>query len=268
MLRRVCLAAVLCMLVPAALSEVRIFFTSSVQPYGLTKPMNALGPSFGAGLDAATEDADGNPVDPPLQVAAFPTYSTAIPYVDVAQGDFVYVWVQLYSTGAVGTPTNLPTAGTLFSMTLSVQGNPSDVAWYCVNNSNGDGRKRWEGAATPPDYPEFSNKLMQNLSAVTAYGIKNSSTADPTQLWSGGSNNGTTGRIALLGAIKPSLADEGRFGITVALEQGTGAPLVAYRPPTGSPYPVTTVSGQYEVFPAEPASVALLGLAVLMLRRR
>jgi hypothetical protein len=268
MLRRVCLAAVLCMLVPAALSDVRIFFTNSSDPYGLTKPQNAFAPSFGAGLDAATEDADGNPVDPPLQVAAFPAYSTAIPWPDPSRAEFVYIWIQLYSTGSLGDPTYLPTNGTLFSMTLSVQGNPSDVAWYCVNNSNGDGRKRWEGAATPPDYPEFSHATMQNLTAVTAYGIKNASAADPTQLWSGGANNGTTGRIALLGAIRPGPDDLGFFGITVAIEQGTGAPLVAYRPTSGSPYPVTTISGQYMAGIPEPASVALLGLAVLMLRRR
>ncbi len=266
MQRKLVLGLLLCAWVPASWADVRIFFTSSTEPYGLVNPANALTPSFGQGLDAATEDADGNPLDPPLAVSAFPTYSTQIPSVKSTKGEFVYIWMQLYSTGAAGSPTYLPTNGTLFSMTLSVQGSPEKVAWYRVDNANGDGRLRWQGAATAPDYPEFSNFTMQNLSAVTTYGIKNSSTADPTQLWSGGANG--TGRIALLGAIKPSLSDIGLFGITVATEPGTGDPLVAYRTPTGTSYPVTVTSGWFDANTPEPATLLLLSLASLLARRR
>ncbi len=253
-------------LVAMANADVRLFFTSSTSANGIVTPANALHPSFGLGLDAASEDVDGNPVTPALAVTQFPTYSTEIPTVDAAKGEFVYIWAQLYSVGTAPAPTALPTNGTLFSMTLSTQGSPTKVAWYVVDNSNGDGRKRWEGAATAPDYPEFSNTSMQNLSAVTAYGIKNSSTADASQLWSGGANG--TGRIALLGAIMPSLADAGLdLGITIPTESGTGAPLVAYRSATAGSYPVTTISGMYHVIP-EPASMLLLGLAGLLIRRR
>lgn len=255
-------------LVVAANADVRIFFTSSTSAYGIANPANALTPSFGLGLDAASEDADGNPVTPALAVTQFPTYSTEVPTVDAAKGEFVYIWVQFYSTGTAPAPTALPTNGTLFSATLSTQGSPADVAWYRVDNANYDGKLRWQGAATAPDYPEFSNTSMQNLSAVTAYGILNNGTANASQLWSGGANNGTTGRIALLGAIKPSLADAGLdLGITIPTESGTGAPLVAYRSPTAGSYPVTTISGMYHVIP-EPASMLLLGLAGLLIRRR
>ncbi len=257
MLRRVCLVAVVCMLVPAALSDVRIFFTKSSDPYGLTKPQNAFAPSFGAGLDAAEFDVDENPLDPPLAVAAFPTYRPAVSHTDPTR-EFLYVWVQFYSTGAPGDPNYLPVNGTLVSLTLAVHASPDAIAWYRVDNSNSiDGLKRWGGAATAPNYPEF-RQLNQDLNSGAAYGIMNSSTANPTQLWSGGSNNGTSGRIALLGAIKPSFADVVTFRVT--------APQATYRTPDGSTYPVATSVASW--FIPEPASVLLLGLAGPLMRRR
>ncbi len=273
MYRKLCLSVVLYALVSTAWTDVRFFFTSSASPYGIMNPANALTPSFGLGLDAASEDADGNPVTPALAVAQFPTYSTAVPTVDITKGEFVYVWMQLYSVGGYPTfpqtapSTCLATGGVLFSATLTATGNPDKVAWYRVDNANSDGRLRWQGAATPPDYPEFAHATMQSLTAVTAYGIKNASTADPSQLWSGGANG--TGRIALLGAIKPSQA--GEFTIVIPLEAGTGLPLLAYRGHVSgsdyASYSVLPVFGTYHVIP-EPASMLLLGLAGLLIRRR
>jgi hypothetical protein len=254
-------------LVAAANADVRFYFTASTDAaYGLTNVGNALKPGLEGSVD--TDDSNG---DPAYGVTAYPTFNAAnIPTVDYTKNEFVYVWVQFYSTGTAPTfpqtaaSTYVPNNGKLFSATLTATGDPAKVAWYRVDNQVGDGTLRWQGAATAPDFPEFTDPTEIALTAVTSYGIQNKTAANPYQLWSGNAG----GRVALLGAIKPSKA--GDFTINVPAETGTGLPLLAYNAVIGgaaTSYAVLPVFGSYHVIP-EPASMLLLGLAGLLIRRR
>lgn len=127
--------------------------------------------------------------------------------------------------------------------------------YYLQNDLSGDAlNKRWDGTATAPDYPEWHNN-PQTMVAVHSAGISNGSTV-PSNMFlhqAGTGTNPYTG-VALLGAFPVS--PNKTYTIAI-LQWGYSSP----------PYPTIAPAGVFQSVP-EPASVLLLGLAGLLIRRR
>jgi hypothetical protein len=256
-----------------AAGDVRVFVTNSASGYGL----DLLGPQGdGTGTDPEHEDW---PIDP-----LRPTYSTvdaggdnsytydyyysyyrvaAYPPIDApsgtpespilinsAAGEFGYLWFQYRNE-----PSDASIRGG-FQMTVAGTGAPAtelEITYYLQNDRNTLGRKRWDGTATPPDYPEWRN-WSQVLLYVTANGLPNSSD-DPSnmfdrQAWGG---SGWTG-VGLLGAVTGQPGD-------TAYEYR----LTFFDYPNGVPQ-----QGEHAFFKfvPEPPGLMLLAVAVVALRRR
>ena len=257
MKKALCVVAVLA-LATVASGTVRIFVTSSGDLYGLENPANAFIPTvstvFANGVNVNGfdywADYDGTlpgPIRPGSYPPANAPTGTAANPVEIQPGDFAYVWLQFQSEPA-GAKINWLSNITVREYGMTV---PAAVTtnWYlCNNTSNVIGDKRWDGTATPPDYPEWHGN-PQICVAITAYGLKNLFADLPWNLWKGG-----PARMALLGAVQAP-AD----GTTYELHLQE---ICYFNGPTPS---VTT--GFFQFVP-EPASWLLLALAAALPRRR
>jgi len=276
MSRKLAAIVVVCVLVPAALCDVRIFFTKGGTGTGLTDPAMAFQPTGGLGNDGQITDQETGATGPgPYTLTGTPpTYDPGdIPCINPALGEFVYVWLQFYSVGTVpdfdehgnpvgGASTYLPNNGVLFSASMQST-HPADqvFTWYKYDNSSPDEQGgnyyRWDNSAD-----QLTGSTV-SFTAVQGVGIKNQLGAV--------SNLGQQTRTALLGTIRPTgLGAFGLHSFTAVLDN-YGLPAFAYKISTvngGAGYPVMPVFGQYIVDIPEPAGLLLLGLAGLLIRRR
>jgi hypothetical protein len=273
-MRRYLLIAVFLGASMATLADVRVFVTSSASGYGL----DLLGPQGdGTGIDPEHEDW---PIDP-----FRPTYSTVlITGEDIYAHDYEYAYYRAAAYPPIDAPSGTPDNPILIDASagqwayvwfqfrnepvlskvngLVVQANPAGqpeeptpaltYTYYLQNNMDEYGEKRWDGPATPPDYPEWREN-PQGL--VYGYGIKNI-WDDPPNMFDNQAINGSfrTG-VALLGAVTGSAADTlYEYRITaVTYANGTN--------------PVMGEHAFFKVIP-EPQSVSLFAVAVLLRRKR
>lgn len=256
MKRALCLVVMLAM-VASASATVRVFVTSSADGYGLENNANAFTPTvstvYSNGVNENTYDYyDAGGGAGPLRPGTYPPSGSPSGdvgnpvLVDASAGAFAYVWLQFQSE---------PAGAKINGLTVRIQEDGTTTPasgltynWYLCNNVNTTGNKRWDGTATPPTYPEWHNN-PQTMVAITAYGIKNLVPAMAEQLWSGG-----TARIAMLGAIAGDASDT-KYDIVIT--------NISYASP-----PNPEVAGGVFQFTPEPASLLLMGLAGLLLRRR
>jgi len=293
-------------LVAAASAEVRLFFTASTvagKVPGTTTNAPGLAvasvptawnvPSFANTADddagnpstyANNQDYSSSVVASRLRVTTFATYSTAVPSINPkgidgiagnADDEFVYAWVQFYNETGAKLRSWMP------GVVNTTNGNSTanvGATWYRCDNQGGTPAKlRWQGFATSPAFPEFHANPI-TLAGVTAEGILNQSalaegedadengypdTYTRTEQWNlyrgddfvanGPTSQSNASRIALLGSFQPT--DNGTYSIAQFAEVDLNG-LVA-----------TPLAGSFIVTP-EPASMLLLGLAGLMIRRR
>lgn len=255
-MRKIVTVLALLALVATASATVRVFVTKSCDGYGLEDNANAFTPTvstvYANGVNENTfdyEDYDGVPG--PLRPGAYPPIDspagTCDAPVDITPpGQFAYIWLQFQSE-----PAGAKINGLAITIRECGSTDPStkvSTTYYLCNNVNLTGNKRWDGAATPPGYPEFHNN-PQTMVAITAYGIKNLNPVLAEQLWSGG-----TKRMALLGSIQAPF-DNTTYEILIT--------NISYASP-----PNPSVAGGAFRFTPEPASLLLMGLAGLLIRRR
>jgi hypothetical protein len=233
------ITALLCVGFAAANAHaiVRMFFTSSAQPYGLTEPSLAFQPTLGLGQDAAS-----------YQVAAFPPLESwgQIPTINWQAGEFAYMWVRFHQE-----PNNKKVQG----IHLDLDDFPAEVAYYVMDDLSGaNADRRWDGAFTMPDAPEFKQD-PGHLAAVTTHGIINRATdVDAWNLYD------EVTRTALLGAAR--YASDGLRGAWVW--SGQTGPVPPPIPPP--PWYIEWDGGQANWVP-EPATLCLLAALSVAVRR-
>ena len=240
MKKLVCLSVLLA-LAASASASVDFFFTSSLDPYGLNDPSLAFLYSKGNGTDYL----DGYK----LSAAGAPPYGPGMPDVqlDISAGQpdqWAYIW---------GRFNNEAGAPTINGISLKVNGAQAGPGWICaykLNNLNDFEieRMRWDGDE------EVFYFNPPGMVAVTANGIRNVPSNVPWNLYIGGDH-----RVFLLGAVRPHQAGE--------LTMSFGPIPVNYKEEPTIPNPSVNALNKVIVIP-EPASLMLLGLAALALRRR
>lgn len=256
-MRKIVTVLALLALVATASATVRVFVTKSCDPYGLENDANAFVPTvstvYANGVNENTYDyydAAGGPG--PLRPGGYPPADSPSgtcldPVVIEPEGQFGYIWLQFQSEPAGAKINGLQI--TIYECGSTEPSSNVYTCYYVCNNVNTTGNKRWDGTATPPNYPEWLGNNPQTMVAITAYGIKNLVPANAEQLWSGGA-----ARIALLGAVSAPF-------------DGTIYEILITNISYASPPNPAVAGGAFQFFP-EPASLLLMGLAGLLIRRR
>ncbi len=223
-----------------ASANVEIFFTNAASnPWLAPGPANIFMPTAGNGTDWSSDGYKAN-------FANFPSAYQALTTVN--SGDTAYMWIKFNTDTQVGPINNSRLQG----LDVILSQAPTDVAWYVEDDTYGQqGFRRFDGAYTPPNFPEFK-KQHQVLVAVNGTGIKNNAFNQEIGLYNG------TSRVALLGAIKFDTATP----IDVTMTLGTLG-INFNSAPTAPP----VTFGTLHVTP-EPAAAVLLALAGLLIRRR
>jgi hypothetical protein len=214
----------------------------------------------------------GNRPDAIGQGAGFPMWnsdgSTAETPVEIQESDFGYMWFAFQNERdgvkikGLGITIYDVTAGGVVATV-----NQLGPTYYYQNNRNQSSNAvyRWDGAVTQPGQPEFHNN-PQVLVGVTSNGILNGRggqewNMQDYQAKSGSPAVGGTTSVALLGALDPNVAFRKGHVFEIAITPGDNG--IEY----DSGLAGTRVSGFFKFVP-EPASLLLMGLAGLVLRRR
>jgi hypothetical protein len=255
--------AALALTAPLYAGGVNIFVTSSADPYGLTIPGNAFNPTGGAhDFDSPYYRADYSDY-PPTEYAVTASDPTGligtIPSIDPGAGEFGYIWFNI---------TDMPAGAKLQGLHLG-WGEAADLAYYIGDDSDGwsafAGSKRWDGAYTMPGEPEFKMN-PQVLAAVTAYGIKNA--ANPTDVLN------LQTYAAMTDPPPPPVAWSSTHLLGAIAFEDTGAErdVEGFLADLGISFSGGVQTDFVNIYGAhvlpEPASLLLLGLAGLLIRRR
>jgi hypothetical protein len=169
----------------SASATVRLFVTSSDEPYGLTNRDLSCLPTW--------SDPPGHDCDY-FQVGSFPPADypseTAVGLVSpgICDGNFAggYIWLQFQDE-----PKGVKING------IQVMISPGTCiypTYYLLDNLANNGFKRWDGTATPPDYLEWHHN-PQTMVAVANHGLQNSGFDEPCNMYSAWTHT------ALLGAL-------------------------------------------------------------------
>ncbi len=167
----------------SASATVRVFVTSSDEPYGLDNRAISCLPtwSYPAGHDCDYfQVTTYPPADHPAEASLVCPGVCDEPYIGG------YIWLQFQNE-----PKGVKING--LQVTITPPGACLYPTYYLVNDMASSGYKRWDGTATPPDYPEWHNN-PQTMVAIGTYGLQNSSSGTPClyNVWT---------HTALLGAI-------------------------------------------------------------------
>lgn len=231
--------AVTCALAVCANASVDFFFTNSLDPWGLNDPSLAFLHSKGN----HTDYLDGYKLSP----AGAPPIPPGDVTLDCSPGappQWAYVSARF---------NNEPYLAQVDGISIRINGalaGVGNICWYVLNNLDDENieKKRWDGDA------EIFYFHPAGLVAITAYGIVNRNGSQPWNLYVGDPD-----RTFLLGAVKCGVCP-GEMSFDIENME------VCYREP---PYcaTLTALNKVYCDIP-EPASVLLLAIASLMLRRR
>jgi hypothetical protein len=203
---------------------------------------------------------------PNLVNAGFPAWnsdaSTAQNPVEISQKDFGYIWfafqneVDGVKIKGLGITIYDVTAGGAVAPASAL----GPTYFYQNDRNSAVGNYRWDGQVTQPGQPEFHNN-PQVLVGVTSMGIRNARADNPWNMADYQAKGGTTNttNVALLGALDPVF----RSGHTYEIAITPGDNGIEYDTGLAG----THVSGFFKFVP-EPASLLLMGLAGLILRRR
>jgi hypothetical protein len=254
-------------------ASVRVFVTNSTATYGLNEPDNHSIATFSTvdadgnstnGYDFYYSDLGGLPNGNGFSCSNFPgvaapqgTPSNPIE-IDPLAGEYGYIWF-MFDNEANGSKIkglkitiNDVTAGGVAPV-LDV--NPT---YYYQNDRNFlPDQYRWDGQVDQPGQPQFHNN-PQTLVAVTAPGLSAGRLDVPWNMYDyiSKSGTGTTG-VALLGAIDGlATGHVYEIGVMDALDIEYASGVAG-----------TRIHGYFKLLP-EPASLLLMGLAALVLRRR
>jgi len=264
MKKALCVLAILTLAVTATAS-VRVFVTPASAGAGLNESWNAFVPTF------STVDVDNNNYDAldyynsvgagagdgihGFSIAAYPAQTapsgTLANPILIDPPDFGYIWFQFQAE------TKARKVNGLKVLINDISGPTAVETTYYLQNDVGGvaGFKRWDGTATPTAYPEFVNQNPQTLVGVDAAGIVNAASDVPWNMYKKQAGTGTnpyTG-VTLIGAVK------GQAGHTYEIT------LLECNYSSGA---LPERFGGVFKFPPEPASLVLMALAGLMLRRR
>lgn len=241
-MKRILCLSLLVTLAVSATASVDFFFTSSLDPYGLNDPSLAFLHSKGN----KTDYLDGYKLSP----AGAPPAAVGMPDVQLdcnvgAPPQWAYIW---------GRFVDEPVGAKINGISINVNGGlpgVGNIAWYSLNNIDDEdiGVKRWDG----DDEVFYFNPA--GLIAVTAFGVTNRNGSLPWNLYIGG-----TDRVFLLGAVKCGVCP-GEMTLSY------GQTPVNYGGDPPPPNPSVRTLNKVVCVP-EPASLMLLGLAGLALRRR
>lgn len=260
MKKALCVIALLAMVASAG-ATVRVFVTPATAGMGLVNQANAFQPTF------STVDADDNMDNAydyyggHFAVGTFPTLDTpagdvAAP-IEVPQDDFAYIWVR-FEGEAKGAKIN--GLKVQISEVGSTEPAAVEVAYYLQNDmwNPTQPKRRWNGTATPPGYTEWHNN-PQVFVGMTSNGLVNIAAGTDAQMmgtWLAGTSTQPRSSVHLLGAVRGTpgktyeiyIPGDEFCNFSTGNELGLG-------------------SGVFKCLP-EPASLMLLGLAGLVLRRR
>jgi hypothetical protein len=249
-------------LVATASASVRVFVTPALggTSYGLTIPANHNVATYTA------VDSDGNVTAGgqdyysgafvaaawPPQAAPSGTFGSP---VTIAPGDWAYIWFEFQAEPAgakiVGLQITVSDATTNITTPTSELG----FTYYFQNDALGTGNTRANSEITQPGAPQY-HKNPQSILSLTATGIQNVPSA--SGVWNMGKRYVAGESMYLLGAIDGGAVKALKtYKISITtIEYSSGTP--------GTP-----VDGYFAITPLpEPASLLLMGLAGLLLRRR
>jgi hypothetical protein len=275
-----CVLAVLAV-VAVVNANVRIIVTKSSEVYGLNETQNHNIATF------STVDADGvntNAYDfyysylgagttgDPSTCNGFSVSAGKFPGISAPQGsianpieiqldEFGYIWF-MFDNEANGSKIKglKITINDVTVPGVAPEAGLGATYYYQNDKQNLSSQYRWDGQVDQPGQPQFHHN-PQTLVGVTSPAISADRLDSPWNMYDyiSKSGTGTTG-VYLLGAIDPDVAYRTGHTYEIGIMSGLD---IEY----ASGLPGTLVHGYFKLVP-EPASLLLLGLAGLVLRRR